>query len=495
MKTRVFSILLLFVMLATAACGSGGGNTPAADTTASAITTEADTEAAPAETEIISRALPEKNYNNYEFTFLTTNKTGAGYLCYELDAESMTGEIMNDSVYTRNTKVEEQFGIRIAKAISASPMDDFKKSVMARLDNWDVLVDTTMAVLQASATYGLSVDNLPYVDLSRDWWDRKTIEGTALGGVNYALSGDINLVDDDSLWVIYFNKRLAEEYQAGDLYQMVYDGKWTIDAMQTIAARGTRDLNGDTVQDHTDQWGFVASGNHALSMLWSGGGRLSTLNQDGTLTLTLDSARNLDVLSRVRDLFSATDTVMPIDNLPSKVNGISKWTYCYTMFSEGRSLFFGYCLYTLPNFRDMDDDFGYLPCPKYDEAQQDYISIMQPWIGTSLLVPNSASDPERTSIILEAMASAAQHYITPTYYDVVLTRKNSRDEESFKIVDLLRSNRTFDLAYAYDMGGVRNLNSRLVSDSNTIASTLAGLTKQAQAANEATLKSILDAQK
>lgn len=492
MKTRIFSIILLVIVLCTSAC-SGGGDQSAADTTAP-VSNAPDTTAAPEKPEIISRALPEKNYDNYEFSFLTTNKSGAGYLCYELDAEELTGEIMNDSVYKRNAAVEDQFGITIVKETSSSPMDDFKKVVMAREDNWDVLVDTTMACLQASATYGMAVDDLPYIDLSKSWWDAKTIEGTALGGINYALSGDINLVDDDSLWVIYFNKRLAEEYQAGDLYQMVYDGKWTIDAMQTIAVRGTRDLNGDTVVDATDQWGFVASGNHALSMLWSGGGRLSTLNQDGTLTLTLDSARNLDVLSRVREFFSSTDTVMPIDNLPSKVNGVSKWTYCYTMFSEGRSLFFGYCLYTLPNFRDMDDDFGYLPCPKYDEAQQEYVSIMQPWIGTSLLVPNSAEDPERTSIILEAMASSAQYYITPTYYDVVLTRKNSRDEESFKIVELLRSNRTFDLAYAYDFGGVRNINSRLVSDANTIASTLAGLTKQANAIYESTLKSILDAQ-
>lgn len=494
MKKRILSAILLLVLLCSSAC-AGSGDQSSSETTAAVTTQTEETAASPAEPEIISRALPEKNYNNYAFKFLTTNKTGAGYLCYELDAEKQTGEVMNDAVYTRNATVEEQFGIEIVKETSATPMDDFKKAVMAREDSWDVLADTTMAVLQASATYGLSVDNLPYIDLSKSWWDRKTIEGTALGGVNYALSGDINLVDDDSLWVIYFNKRLAEEHQAGDLYQMVYDGKWTIDAMKEIAARATRDLNGDTVQDHTDQWGFVASSNLALSMLWSGGGNLSTLNQDGTLSMTLDSARNIDVLTKVYDLFTTTDTVMPIDNLPSKVDGISKWTYCYTMFSEGRSLFFGYCLYTLPNFREMDDDFGYLPCPKYDEAQQDYVSIMQPWIGTSLLVPNSATDPERTSIILEAMASSAQYYITPTYYDVVLTRKNSRDEESFKIVELLRSNRTFDLAYAYDLGGVRNVSKRLVADANTIASTLAGLTKQAQAIYESTLDAILAAQK
>ncbi|MBQ2707444.1 MAG: hypothetical protein IJF67_04200 [Clostridia bacterium] len=488
MKKRTLSILLLMALLASTACG---GTAAGADTTAASGDT---TSAAPVtEAEIISKDLPEKDFGGHEFKFLTIDKEQAGYLCYELDADSQNGDIMNDAVYERNTAVEEKYNIKISKEVSSDYMNMFKSAVLAGEDTWDVLDANAMAVAQNSVDYGLSADDLPYIDLSRDWWDLEVIENSALGGKNYALSGDINLVDDDSLWVIYFNKRLAEEYKVGDLYKMVWDGKWTMDNFKKLSAGATSDINGDGTLDYNDQWGFVASSNHALSMLWAGGGSLASLNKDGTLELTLDSARNIDVFTKIYDIFAAKDSVMVIDrDIPSKVGDFTNYTYSYTMFGEGRSLFFGYTLYVLPNFRDMEDEFGYLPCPKYDEAQKDYASIMQSWVGTALLVPKSASDPERTSIILEAMASSAKHYITPAYYDVVLTRKYSRDDESSAIIDLLRNNRQFDLAYTYNFGGVRNMNKVLIADSNTVASSIASMKDAAQAAYETTYQAILD---
>jgi N-acetylglucosamine-6-phosphate deacetylase len=117
---------------------------------------------------------------------------------------------------------------------------------------------------------------------------------------------------------------------------------------------------------------------------------------------------------------------------------------------------------------------------------------MQSWVGTALLVPKSASDPERTSIILEAMASSAKHYITPAYYDVVLTRKYSRDDESSAIIDLLRNNRQFDLVYTYNFGNIRSMNKVLIADSNTIASSLASLKDATKSAYEEAYKAVRD---
>ena len=109
-------------------------------------------------------------------------------------------------------------------------------------------------------------------------------------------------------------------------------------------------------------------------------------------------------------------------------------------------------------------------------------------------MPRSASDPERTSIVLEAMASASSYYTVPAYYDVVLTRKYARDDQSEKIIDILRANRQFDLAYAYDFGGVRStVSNALIADSNTISSSFATALPAIQKAYEDTLKAIQEA--
>ena len=495
MKKRSVCFVLLAVMLLTAACG--GGSSASTDETnagqTSAVTTEPETEP-----EIISKALPtDKDYGGHEFTFLTNNSKTAGLWCYEYAADEMNGDVMNDAVYQRNAAVGEQFNVGIAIFRDSGYAGTFNSMVLAGDDNYDVFVAPTTTVLKKGYLYGLSTDKLPYIDLSRDWWDSFIMDQTALGGVHYALTGDINLLDDDSIWAIYFNKRLAKDYKVGDLYQMVYDGKWTIDALKVACANATVDLNGDGVLDYKDQWGLVASNNSAASILWSAGGMLGKMKADHTMELTMSNAHNVDVMEKIYGVFSQKNAVAVIGrDIPDPCEGVDCWTYSYNMFINGRILLFGYPLYTLSNFRNMEDDFGYLPCPKYDEEQKDYYSIQQEWIGTCLLVPRSASDPERTSIVLEAMASASSYYTVPAYYDVVLTRKYARDDQSEKIIDILRANRQFDLAYAYDFGSVRStVSNALIADSNTIASSFASALPKIQTAYEDTLKAIADAQK
>ena len=107
------------------------------------------------------------------------------------------------------------------------------------------------------------------------------------------------------------------------------------------------------------------------------------------------------------------------------------------------------------------------------------------------LVPRTTPDAERTSIILEALSSASEYYVIPAFYDVQLTRKYSRDDESEAILDILFKNRVFDLAYTFNFGSVRNITNVFKESSNTVASMLASLKTAVQTAYEATYEDIL----
>ncbi|MBQ2708738.1 MAG: hypothetical protein IJF67_10770, partial [Clostridia bacterium] len=446
--------LMLLASLILASCGEAAAGS--ADTTAAGDTTTAAPET---KAEIISNDLPEKDYGGFEFRMLTNDEVGNIRYSFELDSEAENGEVLNDAVFRRNQAVEEAYNITITQMPTNKNtfLSQFTASVMAGDDSYDVLVHTAEAIMKNGYLYGLSVDDLPYVDTSRDWWDTVIMEQAAIGGVNYGLSGDINLVDDYATWAIFFNKALAEENKVEDLYKLVYDGKWTQDVLRRICSDITRDINGDSTLDYQDMWGMVASGNSAGSMLWSAGGMLGTLGKDGALTLSVDSGRNVDALTKIFDVFSSGQVLITDRDIPNGIDGLTNWNYSYKIFSEGRTLFFGGCLSSLDYFRDMEDEFGYLPNPKFDENQKDYISTAQEWCATMFLVPKTAPDPERTSIILEAMASVAQHYITPAFYDVQLTRKYSRDDESEAILDILFENRVLDLVYTFNFGSARNI--------------------------------------
>lgn len=84
-------------------------------------------------------------------------------------------------------------------------------------------------------------------------------------------------------------------------------------------------------------------------------------------------------------------------------------------------------------FRDMKSDFGVIPTPKLDESQEDY--FITPDITKLLVIPVTASDLDRTAVIVEALAYEGYSYLRPYYYETMLQSKYLRDEESIEMLD------------------------------------------------------------
>ncbi|NLB15992.1 MAG: hypothetical protein GX827_04195 [Clostridiales bacterium] len=111
----------------------------------------------------------------------------------------------------------------------------------------------------------------------------------------------------------------------------------------------------------------------------------------------------------------------------------------------------------MQNLRDMDEDFGIIPWPKYDETIDNYYANVD--AGCNLfIVPVTNPDPEKASVILEALAYESYLTVIPTYYDVVLTTKFTRDAESVEMLDIIRAGRVFDIGY-YFFDNSNDLNS------------------------------------
>jgi hypothetical protein len=102
----------------------------------------------------------------------------------------------------------------------------------------------------------------------------------------------------------------------------------------------------------------------------------------------------------------------------------------------------------------METDFGILPFPKFNEAQENYYSVVNPYTGVMLGIPQSAEDLNRVSIILEALAAESRYTLQPAYYDVALTRKYTRDEESEEMLDIIFGSRVYDIGGVYSFGNV-----------------------------------------
>ena len=83
----------------------------------------------------------------------------------------------------------------------------------------------------------------------------------------------------------------------------------------------------------------------------------------------------------------------------------------------------------------------------------------------------TAGDPARTGNVLEAMAAASADTLSPAYYDVCLTGKYIRDDESEGMLDLIFSTRNFDIGITFNWGGALNIFTGMYSTKqNTFAS-------------------------
>ena len=114
----------------------------------------------------------------------------------------------------------------------------------------------------------------------------------------------------------------------------------------------------------------------------------------------------------------------------------------YNAFNAGHGLYMMTVVSSTNSMRALKFDYGMLPVPKYDESQEQYHSrICDAWI---YCVPVTNPEPDRTSMIMEALTCATNDIVWPAYGERAMYYKNLRDEESKDTLEIIRSTLTMD---------------------------------------------------
>ena len=388
--------------------------------------------------------LPDMDFDGYEFRSLT----GHWYqTTTTFNAEEETGDTINDAIYSRNRCIEEKFNVvfvQIDVADHNVARANFTKSVLAASDDFDLCatVDFYCAALAAEG-YVLSADNLPYVDLTQPWYMRDVNDAMSLGNKCYIVYGDECINAYESALAVCFNKKLIADYTLENPYEIVNGGKWTFDKFFEMSRSAATDLNGDGVMDDADRYGIVTYTDLFGDMIWGSCGiRTVTKDPDGMLILNVDGNEKF---------FSILDKCYLAVNGGEKIyfNSSKDKTTVYKasgesggsrdisrqQFENDLGLFHPLILGWLPPLRGMETDFGVIPTPKYDESQTRYYALLgNVW---PKVVPVTASDRERTSILVEALAAESRNTTTPAFKETCLKTKFTRDNESEGTVEII----------------------------------------------------------
>ena len=406
--------------------------------------------AEPGEIPRILPNLPENAYfDGFTFTVLSHRETG-GYNWYqeeprEIISEEETGAPINDAVFRRNETLRERHGFELALVAVTDEVGALRRAVSAGDDIYDaVMIYNHFVPGAVQAGILVEVGQLPFVDRSQPWWD-DAVDGMSVLGRNFLLAGDMLILDNEATNALVFNKDMMRDLGHHFPYESVKQGTWTFDALESLIRDAAVDLDGDGRMTENDQWGLVTFNDTLHAFLVGGGGLLAEKDDRDVPFINFASEQNIRIAERAMDFLFETSFTYNVQR--------EGWTISpYRIFQENRALFMWVRLRVIETLRGMEADFGILPIPKFDEHQPEYRSVVNPYTGVLLAVPLTASDLERTSIILEAVSAESRYTLQPAYYDIVLQRQFARDVESEAMLDIIFSTRVYDIGAIYGFG-------------------------------------------
>ncbi len=434
MRKSIGLILLLAVLSGLAAgCAEDGGTAAENE-----IVTAAGETTAAAETE---KALETEDLGGFAVTVLNYDASWFTWANTVMDAEELNGEVLNDALYNRTAKTEQNFNAEVGFELVKDTQEVFGRAVLAGDDLYGMvmLFDASIAAVLTKGYLGFW-DEFENISLDERHWDADAAKLYRFGGRQVAVSGDFSLYNYSTRHCYAFNKDMLAGLNLGeDLYSLVKDGRWTLEKLYEVAAMAVADTDGDGSYTGADTFGISGSVTRHYSALLAGAKvRYVDKNEEGDLYFTIPgSDYALSVIQKIVEL-NADNQIF--------YNGVKDiGNNDPSLFRNSHTLFTAAYINEVSALRDMESDIGILPAPKYTEEQDRYYSLIEG--GALAVIPKTlGSDKfENTGILLNALAYYSNREVIPAYIEVILKSKVSRDEESAEMIGLIFDTSVNDL--------------------------------------------------
>ena len=392
----------------------------------------------------------------------------------DLYTDALNDDIINDAVYNRNIKVEEDLGVELNWILyEKSPGDtSFANTIDASVFNDTGDYDIAMGYgyflpsVVPLMTY-INLYDVPYLDFEKPWWNQIYVENATLNDQMYTCVGDLSLASTYNAGCIFFNKRLANEHYADiggaeGIYKLVIDGKWTMDKFTEIVKDKWIDSDGDGQKSEGD---FFAFGS-----IWSGpipcdsfqygmDAPITRDDENGVPYLTYNTEKTVNALNKLYTLAYECDGVL---SNQSYYNNSTARSMLQEKFTNASMIFYAYTLSFAKSLGDMKDDYGLLPMPKFDEAQEAYYTS-QSDTYTAFAIPagidhHNCSDGTTTrdylaGAVLEKLNEESYRTVAPNYFEVVMKYRYIRSENSedydLRVYDMILAGNNFNFGLIY----------------------------------------------
>lgn len=484
MKKFLAFILALLTLVSVVSCGGG---TPEETKVETGVVTEAEKD--PNAPDLPSAE--ELGDISGDFHVLVSGN----WTWNDFEADEASSNVVETAIYRRNQYIKQKYDVDITtkdivKYSSTMGSGDGFKAVYNDYIAGESTYDAAMIGTYDIATLAYNgflwdLNRLPHIDLTKSYWDQKANEDLAMNGAMYYTTGDISVADNRATYVMFFSKSMVAEYGLESPYDLVNDNKWTLEKFTEMVKKVGSDDNQDGIFDKNDTFGMLTPTDTHLAILSAADERIATIGDDGKIELTFYSERVDTLYTKYLDLVRSSN----VFNYQTAGGLAATDEERVSMFNSNKALFYSHTMFYMDHLRDIENDFGIIPYPKYDETQESYGNLVSAWHSQFLCVPITAGNVKRSGVILEELAYKGKELLTPAYYDKTLNGQYVRDADSSEMLDIIFANLVYDVGIYYNIGTYKDQLTTVVRTGNS----LINIYETNRSKAESQLKSINDA--
>ena len=363
-----------------------------------------------------------------------------------IEEDNENPDAIDLAVDQRNRLIETLYNCTIQGEVVESPATDALNNVLKGGNQIDIFNQKYAAASHATSgkVYNLFDLGSRTIDFTADYFDQTYVNTYTIKDANgnsklYNIVGDFARSSFDCTHTLVFNKTVyanTEAIRDIDIYQLVRDGKWTLDTFMSMvkAAAVDNEVAGSYDYAVGDIVGWIRTA-HATHGLHTASGLTIMSNNNGVLSFNI--ASNLSAWTTVMDK-ACQAWAMPEGQttsysvIPAAVAG------GYALFS---SELLGSSLY---NLKDYDVEIGVLPYPTFNEGDNYYHYVdthMSPYA-----VPLHVEDIQNVGDFLVLFAYYSKYTVREAYINVYAYEYCS-DEDSYEMLNLCLDTRTYDIGY------------------------------------------------
>ncbi len=366
--------------------------------------------------------------------------------------ESMDGNIVNDSLYKRNKTVESRLNV-VLESFPAPTGGNWglvahiETTILSGSIGFDFMYhDTwlTSAIVGRGWVHDLSM--IDEIDLEKPYWTKYVNDAMSVGKAYPMITGAAALEFYRAAWAIGVNKTLLNSQSgAPDLFEVVNEGKWTLEYLRVLSSGYYADRGTDGT-DEEDILGFVTA-NKVHTDPFLTGSAVNFLHRDGNgfLYCDFDAQRASDAADETVRLFSLGSTYVYETGAEVHRDVTNKFANgeALAMTAELRS-FEEQCMV------EMSDEYLILPTPKLSESQVEYgTHLHDGYYIYAVPISTAYEDLSLVGAVLEVLASEAYRQVMPNYYEKILKVRIAKSPENAEMIEKIVTNVSINPAVPY----------------------------------------------